>query len=839
MSSDVSLAFNLLVKRNEVPAALAKTGDTVRSTNLKSAASAIALGAAEASAAAYAIGLGAAISGSIGLAPSVFLGAASGAIGLKLALGGLGAAWKALGTQEASSGPSAAAVARQHASAVREVTSAQEALASAQRDALAAQKAISDAEEEAAKNIRDLSLAAAGARLDEQSATLAVVDAQKDLIAARESGNAEDILKANIALQQSSLDLDSAKNKTSDLAEESDKANTAGVEGSDAVTAAKQKQADATQAIADATSRLADATANLNAGSGGGGAAASASALAMAKLSVNGRDLVNTLHSLGPAWSAVQKNLQNKALSGVSSDIRDLSSKYLPILNSRLGDMGKAFNAGIRESLGVLKTKQSMSDVNALLTNVNKAARLLGTAFAPIISGLLGMGAAGSNFLPKIAGWIHGLAVEFGSWVTEARKSGQLATWLNTAENALHSLWIIAGNVAAIIGEIFSSAGIAAGGTTFLNTIVKMTTKLREFLDTPKGKDDIAKVVGGLQGILGSLGKILPGVVAKAGLFKDTLSIAVPITHFLADHIGTLVKLLPLLAAGYILTKTAQQLQLVYNIAHLPVLLASAAANWALAAAIRGQTAATQAATVATEELDVAEAANPVGLIIIAILALIAVFVLLWVKCSWFRDFWKGLWKDITTIFGDVVSFVKDHWQLIVGILTGPIGIAVLLIKDHFNQIVDFFGNVGGKIARVSVGMWDGVKNAFKSAIDWILRGWNKLHFKMPSVNLGPLGRIGGFDFGLPPIPLLAQGGVVKHSAGGTLAVIGEGNEDEIVSPLSKVKSLVGAGGQDHSVTLTIDSGGSEMDALILKIIRKAVRAQGGNGRALAIKTVG
>lgn len=869
-------------------------GGTVQSANLRSAASAIALKGAEASAAAYAVALGSAISGSIGLAPAVFGGAEIAVRAFELGISGLSSAWKALGQQSAASGPSAAQQARQQATAMREVTSAQEALATAQRDALSAQKAISDAEETAAKNIRDLSIAARDAKLDEQSATLAVADAQKAVVAARESGNAEDILRANIAYQQSADDLETAKNKTSDLAEENDKAAKAGVAGSDAVLSAQQKLADSTQAVADATSRLADARVNLNTGSGGG-AASNAAALAMAKLSVNGRALLMTLKDISPAWSGVQRNLQNKMFAGVSGDVRSLSDKYLPVLNGRLGDMGKAFNAGIRASLGLLGTKQSVGDVNTIMTNLAKGTRELGTAIAPVIGGLLGLGAAGSNFLPKLFGWVHGLAVEFANWVTEARKSGQLATWLNTAENALHSVWIIAGNVAGIIGAIFRGGGADAGGN-LLGSIVKLTTNLRTFLDSTKGQADIEKFFGGLRDIIGTVVKVLPGAAGGTGLFKDSLSIAAPIAHLVATHISTLVKYLPLLAAGYGIAKTAQSLKIIRDIIHLPILAASAIANWRLASAMKaqaknadaasaaterqtpkmaantvatdaqglsteatglaadetavstdamtlateGQTGATETATVAQEGLNTAFFLSPVGLVVIAIVALIAIFVLLWVKCKWFRDFWEGLWKDIQNLFGDAVSFVKDHWQLIVGILTGPIGIAVLLIKDHFGQIVDFFGSIGGKIAKVAVGMWDGIKNSFRGAIDWILKGWNKLNFKIPSFHFMGISSP-AFSLGLPQIPLLAQGGVIKHSPGGTLLVAGEGREDEVVAPLSKLSGIgAGSGGKhDCSVTLVIDSGGSEMDALILKIIRKAVRAQGGNGRALAIKTVG
>jgi len=836
MADDVSLVFNILSK-DKASAGINQVTNTTRAANLASAASSVALGAAEASAAAWAVALGSAISGSIGLAPAVFEGATAAGVGLALALSGLGTAYKALGSQQAASGPSTAELARQHASAVQSVTSAQEALARAQRDAVSAQQAISDAEVTAAKNLRDLTISVADARLDEQSATLGVADARTALAAAQQSGSYEDIQKANIAYQQSIEDLQTAQNKTADLSEENDKATAKGVEGSDVVVSAKQQEADAVQAVRDATVQLTNAQANLTAGMSGGSAAASAQAVAMAALSSNGRAVVMAIKGIAPAWDSVQKSLQQHTLAGVAGDIRDISQEYLPVMHARLNDMGDAFNLAIRQSLGILQTKQGVSDVNTVLLNTDKALSILATAFAPIISGLLGIGAAGSDFLPMIAGWVAGLTKEFAAWVAQARASGQLGAWLGTAETALHDIWIIGGNVLGIIGDIFKAGGGASAGTGLLTTLVNLTTNLRTFMGSAKGQQDINTFFATLRGVLTDVFKILPSVTGSAGLFKDTLTVAAPVVHELADHVGALATALPFLAVGYGLVKAAQSLSIVRDIIHLPILAASAVANWTLAAAIRGQLAATEAATVGEEEMDAAFIASPIGLVILLIVALVAMFVLLWTKCSWFRDFWKGLWHDIQDAAGAVWNFIKEHWELLLAILTGPVGLAVLFIKDHFKQILDFVTGLPGKITKAASGMWDGVKDAFKSAINFIIRGWDSIHLKLPSVDthIPGIGVIGGFDLRVPQLKQLAAGGIVKATPGGTAIVAGEAGEDEAVVPLSRLSNS-GGGGQIVQLEWTGPSSDSEFVAWIMKHVRATVKAQGGNLATLGLK---
>lgn len=58
-------------------------------------------------------------------------------------------------------------------------------------------------------------------------------------------------------------------------------------------------------------------------------------------------------------------------------------------------------------------------------------------------------------------------------------------------------------------------------------------------------------------------------------------------------------------------------------------------------------------------------------------------------------------------------------------------------------------------------GLFNGLKSGFKSAINFIIRGWNGLRFGIPKLDLGPLGKVGGGSVGVPQIPLLATGGQV------------------------------------------------------------------------------
>src|SRR6185437_8211387 len=64
-----------------------------------------------------------------------------------------------------------------------------------------------------------------------------------------------------------------------------------------------------------------------------------------------------------------------------------------------------------------------------------------------------------------------------------------------------------------------------------------------------------------------------------------------------------------------------------------------------------------KAAAAAQWLLNIAMDANPIMLIILAIVALVAAFVYLWNHSAAFRDFWIGLWNDVVKIVVDIWHF--------------------------------------------------------------------------------------------------------------------------------------------------------------------------------------
>lgn len=165
----------------------------------------------------------------------------------------------------------------------------------------------------------------------------------------------------------------------------------------------------------------------------------------------------------------------------------------------------------------------------------------------------------------------------------------------------------------------------------------------------------------------------------------------------------------------------------------------SAASAIASAAAIVGQKVAMIAGKVATGVATAAQwlwnaalTANPIGLVIAAIVGIVAALVLAYNKVGWFKAFVDAAFRGISAVVGWVVNFIRNNWQTLLAILTGPIGIAVRLITAHWSKIKAGFGAVKSFIvgAIAAVGnyfktRWNAIAAVARAIITGLKAGWS------------------------------------------------------------------------------------------------------------------
>jgi phage-related protein len=130
--------------------------------------------------------------------------------------------------------------------------------------------------------------------------------------------------------------------------------------------------------------------------------------------------------------------------------------------------------------------------------------------------------------------------------------------------------------------------------------------------------------------------------------------------------------------------------------------------------------------------LNAVMSANPITLIVIAIGALIAIFIVLWNNCESFRNFWINLWDNIKKIvsgaidnikktFNKIISFVKSNWQGLLLLFVNPFAGAFKLLYDNCEGFRNFINNFIENVKNFFINGWNSIVSFFTETIpQWI-----------------------------------------------------------------------------------------------------------------------
>lgn len=186
------------------------------------------------------------------------------------------------------------------------------------------------------------------------------------------------------------------------------------------------------------------------------------------------------------------------------------------------------------------------------------------------------------------------------------------------------------------------------------------------------------------------------------------------------------------------------------------------------------------------------------------------------------KNITSGVWESIKESIDAVINAIKDVietvwnaisdvttgvWEGITGFLsgifdsiTGSVGKAFDWISDKISGIWEGIRDVTSDIWESMVGIIKAPINAIIGLINGMIGALNKVNISVPEVPdwVPGIGGMGGgtIGFNIPHIPYLAAGGMVTSS---TLAMIGEGSDDEAVIPLNnQVMAKLGSSISSH-----------------------------------------
>ena len=613
--------------------------------------------------------------------------------------------------------------------AARQVQDAERSLADAQVAAKKAQEDLTTARRQAAQELEDLNNRLTDAQLSQRDAEIALTEAtaQRDAVLKNANATELDKQKALLAYDQAVQRLKEQTTETSRLKTETDTANKAGVKGSQTYKTAQDNLAQAQQNVADKQQAVKDAQAEA------------------------ARTQVETARQVAEAQQRVSEATANVAVAqqnaadAVASAQRQIASAS----QSAAGGVDQAAIAQSKYQAELAKLTPSARDTFNAFLDLRSAfgawSKALQPAVMPIFTRAL---VSLKNTLPTLTPFVTEAADAIKG--LQDRASAQVKTpfWQGFKKDLQGSV----------------KPAITGLGVAFGNVIKGIAGIIDAFLPH---MDGISSRLQGITQRFAAWGTGLKG----SPEFERFLQFAADKAPILGDTLGKIA--LAFLNIGQALSPiSGPLLQLLGGAANFIAIIANQAPWFILL--IYGIILATKLWTLAQLAFNFVMSANPLVLIGLAILALVALVIYAYNQFSWFRDgvqaVWDGLkaggkavvdWfsgpfvdfftQTIPDTFRSVLDWVKLNWPWIAGALGGPVGLGVVYVIKHWDDMKEglsdgwdwikrwVFSPIGTFFTKTIPGWGNTLKNGIVDSFDAARKGIKTVWDKVKKIARDPI----------------------------------------------------------------------------------------------------
>ena len=586
---------------------------------------------------------------------------------------------------------------KQVRSAQQSVADAAQRVADAQAGVAKAHQGVSDAQKQAARSVADAEVKAAQTR----------VDAAKRVRTAQEGVTSAVQAQAQQARQSAAQIAGAQGGVTSALRAQRDQAR----QGAAQIVSAQNAVRSAQRSLQDAYAKTGTSA----------DAASTKAAQAMAKLSPAGRNFVNFLRKdMQPRFDDLGKTAQTNMLPGFQKALTNLLPLFGPLskmvadVSKRLGDMAVSASKALTGPFW-------MKFFTFISKNAGPWMQTFGRIIGNLATGLAGLfmasGPAGDDF----TGMIERLTKRFA----EFGKNGggeQFKTFLAYARDSLPKVAAFVGDLVGAFKQV--TVALAPMGPIMLGAAAAAARFIAD-LD-PQTIRTMAIVLGSLVGVY----KLFTMTVRAAAIVSGAMTLAQQLStsSTQADTAATNTSI-----ASRVRQTAATVASRIAQIAAAAASRTMAAAQWVLNAALN---------------------ANPIGLVVVAIAALVAGLVVAYQKSETFRNIVNAAFGAVKNVMKGVLDWITGvfwpGWQRVLK-WTGDV---VTSAKDTASRALSAmrgaFESLKNWVLGAFKGAWNGVKKVFtwpvdeaKKAIDGILgsKGLRNVFTSVKNWVFGPFKR--------------------------------------------------------------------------------------------------
>lgn len=345
-----------------------------------------------------------------------------------------------------------------------------------------------------------------------------------------------------------------------------------------------------------------------------------------------------------------------------------------------------------------IQTSEAITNYKAMLSELNKT------------------GSTSDKILRKITG------ESFEELIKKGKTVGDILNILNEyAKKNNMKLGDMFGNIRSVTGAL----ALAGNGGKDFNDILKQMNNSTG--STKKAFDEMSnttqynfkKAINQAKNALISFGDVMAPFISLASQFISKISNAF-------NSMSAAQKKFTVGVSGVIIAFTG----LFFGVSKITGAVSEAIKNYKkIKNVMQGWKTATEAQTVAQTDLNIVTAANPYMLVVMAILALIAVFIYLWNTSASFRNFWIGLWNGIKEACSNAVNWISKKFDelgkwfdnlgkwfdSIPGKISNWFTYISNSVSNFWNNILNSINNWGISVSNKFKGWGNDILNMFKS----------------------------------------------------------------------------------------------------------------------------
>ena len=522
-------------------------------------------------------------------------------------------------------------------------------------------------------------------------------------------------------------------------------------------------------------------------------------------LSPEARKFAQAYRAALPALNAVKSAIQDAFFRNTAGQVNKVVKAVASLRPQAVGIAG-AMGRLAQDVVRFVTSSQNIERIRQILSGTNAFLIRMRGALKPIIDGFLNLAAQASAFGGTLGGVVASALQRFGQFLQGinlqelfakaqpivqalgvflqniASIAGNLFSVFNVdGANAAGILGELAGKLAEFLNSAEGQAALAAvgqamqaissgAGQIFLALLQALAPTL---VALAPGITELANSLTAL--LVPAIQALTPLLVATAGFISDNIGVIGPLAGLILAVAAAYKVYTAVTKAWAAAEAVAQALRLkavatwvantAATVANTAVTAANAAirggaflASWiATTAAMVAQRvamvamvaimgvirAATIAWTAVQWALNAAMLANPLGLIIIAVIALIAVIVLLWTKSETFRTIVLAVWAAIKVaikaaidfiiayytfwfnvgkaIFNAIKSFILAVWSGIVAGLRAYINAIRTVVTTVFNFIKAYITAVFNAYKTIAITVWNAIVSVIRAAINRVM----------------------------------------------------------------------------------------------------------------------